>query len=179
MNADGLVASLTFGGNRSQGLGFSVILMLRYVLETCSRVAEAVAALSRIPIAQAQNVTLLDRSGAYATVFLGPGREAVVSRVPVCTNHQESAEQGGSSVERQGSLLAALEEPGMNLAALAAQFFEPPVYSRRAGFTTVYTVVYRPVEGRVEYLWPGKRWRQEMGQFTAGEYVHDYGELIL
>src|SRR5690606_25814227 len=34
MNAGGLVASLTAGGGRTQGLGFSVILMLRYVLET-------------------------------------------------------------------------------------------------------------------------------------------------
>jgi len=51
MNEDGLVASLTFGGNRAQGLGFAVILMLRYVLETCSRVDEAIARLSRIPIA--------------------------------------------------------------------------------------------------------------------------------
>ena len=33
MNGDGLVASLTYGGNAAQGLGFSVILMLRYVLE--------------------------------------------------------------------------------------------------------------------------------------------------
>ncbi|MSP50294.1 MAG: peptidase C45, partial [Alphaproteobacteria bacterium] len=55
MNSDGLVASLTFGGSRAQGRGFSIILMLRYVLETCRRVDEAVAVLSRIPIALSQN----------------------------------------------------------------------------------------------------------------------------
>jgi predicted choloylglycine hydrolase len=58
MNEDGLVASLAAGGNRTQGLGFSVILLLRYVLETCTGVNQAIAALSRIPIALSQNVTL-------------------------------------------------------------------------------------------------------------------------
>ena len=57
MNADGLVASLTAGGSRARGLGFSIILMLRYVLETCSHVDQAIAALSRIPVALSQNVT--------------------------------------------------------------------------------------------------------------------------
>src|SRR5262249_15263076 len=57
MNEEGLVASSTFGGSRGAGCGFSIILMLRYVLETCDRVDEAAAALSRIPIAQSHNVT--------------------------------------------------------------------------------------------------------------------------
>ena len=41
MNEDGLVASLTAGGSFARGPGFSVILMLRYVLETCRGVDEA------------------------------------------------------------------------------------------------------------------------------------------
>ena len=39
MNGDGLVASLTFGGGQAYVLGFSIVLMLRYVLETCRTVA--------------------------------------------------------------------------------------------------------------------------------------------
>ena len=89
MNEDGLVVSNTFGGSPAKGRGFSIILMLRYVLETCRRVEEAIAALSRIPIAQSHNVTLLDRSGACATLFLGPGRAPAVTADRVCTNHQE------------------------------------------------------------------------------------------
>jgi predicted choloylglycine hydrolase len=116
MNEDGLVASATFGGSRAQGRGFSVILMLRYVLETCSRVEQAIAALVRIPIALSQNVTLLEPSGTYATVFLGPDREPVVSAVRVCTNHQEIIAPSRSadmvrSVERQQILLQALDDP--------------------------------------------------------------------
>jgi predicted choloylglycine hydrolase len=95
MNEDGLVASLTFGGSRAQGLGFSVILMLRYVLETCRVVDQAIAALSRIPIALSHNVTLLDRSGAYATVFLGPDRARGVAGPGL---HEPSGDGRGARV---------------------------------------------------------------------------------
>jgi len=183
MNEDGLVASLTFGGSRAQGLGFSVILMLRYVLETCRVVDQAIAALSRIPIALSHNVTLLDRSGAYATVFLGPDRAPAVSRVRACTNHQETVvapelDRLNRSVERQQILLVALTDPAMTLSNLIARFLEPPLYSRQARFPTVYTSVYRPTEGRIDYLWPGKSWCQRIGRFEPAEYKHDYGELI-
>ena len=183
MNEDGLVASLAFGGRRAQGLGFSVILMLRYVLETCRLVGDAIAALSRIPIAMSHNVTLLDRSGAHATLFLGPDRAPAVSRVLACTNHQETVAwpehaARARSVERQQALLAALEDPSMTLPDLVARFLDPPLYSRRISSPTVYTAVYRPSEGRVDYIWPGKSWCQRIGRFEPGEYTHDYGELI-
>jgi len=179
MNADGLVASLTAGGT-AQGRGFSVILILRYVLETCRQVSEAVAALCRIPIALSQNVTVLDRSGAYATVFLGPDREPAVSYVPACTNHQESVGAGRamsaaavSSIERQALLLRLLEDPAMTVPGLLAQLLEPPLYSRRAASPTVY----RPDEGTVDYIWPGATRTQRLGAFAEGEYSHDYCEL--
>ncbi|HTN11963.1 MAG TPA: C45 family autoproteolytic acyltransferase/hydrolase, partial [Acetobacteraceae bacterium] len=182
MNADGLVASLTAGGGRAQGLGFSVILMLRYVLETCRRVEDAIAALSRIPIALSQNVTLLDRSGDYATLFLGADRAPAVSRVPVCTNHQETVPSPPSaamarSVERHRVLMQALDDPATTLPNLTDRFLRPPIHSRRIGFTTAYTAVYRPADGRVDYLWPGKRCSQRIGGFEPGEYMHDFGEL--
>jgi predicted choloylglycine hydrolase len=183
MNEEGLVASLTFGGRPAHGRGFSIILMLRYALETCSRVEEAIAALSRVPVAMSQNVMLLDRAGAHATLFLGPDREPALSRARVCTNHQEEAVAAGTvaarrSVERAEVLRAVLDDPSTTLGSLAARFFEPPLYSRCVGFTTAYTAVYRPAEGRVDYLWPGKHWTQHIGSFEAGEYTHDYGNLI-
>ena len=182
MNEDGLAASLTFGGSRARGLGFAVILLVRYVLETCRRVDEAVAALVRIPIAMAHNVTVLDRSGAYATLYLRPDRAAAVTAEPACTNHQERIvwpEHAAMSqtVERQESLRRHLAEPGMSLDELTERFLAPPLYSRRAAFPTAYTAVYRPAEGRVDYLWPGKCWCQSFDRFESGEHVHDYGEL--
>jgi predicted choloylglycine hydrolase len=182
MNADGLAASAAFGGSRSQGLGFSIILLLRYVLETCSRVEQGIDALRRIPVALSHNVTLLDRTGAYATLFLGPDRLPAISQSPVCTNHQDtlaSIEPAATtaSVERQQAALQALNDPQMTLADLTARFLQPPLYSRARRAPTVYSAVYRPAELRVDYFWPGKRWTQRIGGFEAGEYVHDYGEL--
>jgi predicted choloylglycine hydrolase len=177
MNEDGLAASVTLGGRRVQGRGFAIILMLRYVLETCTSVDEAVAALSRIPVALPQNVTLLDRRGAYATLFLGPHRPPAVTRLRACTNHQEAIAGRQNSVLRQQTLLELLDDPSIDLAALTARFLEAPLYSRKRGFTTAYTAVYRPAVGEVEFRWPGKSWRLGFDRFEASEYTHDYGDL--
>ena len=182
MNDAGLVVTSTFGGSPAQGLGFAVILITRYQLETCSRVGEAVAALRRIPIALTHNVMLLDRSGDHATVYLGPDREPAVTRDRVTTNHQETVvwpELAARSltVERRRAAQAALDDPGTTLASLTARFLEPPIYSRAARSPSVYTAVYRPAEGRVDYLWPGTVRSQGFEPFEAGEYVHDFGEL--
>ena len=182
MNADGLVASLTFGGDPAEGEGFSIILMVRYVLETCRRVDEAVAALTRIPVALSQNVTLLDAAGAHATLYLGPHRAPGITRDRVATNHQENVTwpehaAGCATVERRQCLEAALDDPAITLPNLTALFFKPPLYSRRAAYPTVYTAVYLPAEQRVDYHWPGKTVRQTIGGFEDVTYTHDFGEL--
>jgi predicted choloylglycine hydrolase len=183
MNADGLVASVTFGGSPAQGLGFSIILVVRYILETCSRVAEAVAALCRIPVALSQNVTVLDKTGAYATVFLSPERAPSVSRALACANHQDPVVAIGpsrnlaSSMARQQAALRALDVSGATLATLAETFLRAPIHSRAASSPTVYSAVYRPAALTVDYLWPGHVMSQGIGSFRPGRYVHDYGTL--
>ena len=177
MNEDGLVASLTFGGRAARGEGFSVILMLRYVLETCTRVEDAARTLCRIPIATVQNVMLLDRTGAHATLHLGPDREPAVTQARVCTNHQESPGAVADSMLRHDVLAAALEQPGQTMEGLAALFLEAPLLSRSAASTTAYTAIYRPAEGTVDYLWPGETRRQSFDAFREGSYTHDYGAL--
>jgi predicted choloylglycine hydrolase len=146
-------------------------------------VDEAVAAVVRLPIAMAHNVTVLDASGAYATVFLRPDRAPAVTAERVCTNHQERVvwpeyAVRSQTVERQARLRDCLAEPGMNLDALVERFLAPPLYSSRAAFPTVYTAVYRPAERRVDFLWPGERWAQSFDDFRIGDYTHDYGELV-
>lgn len=183
MNADGLVASVTFGGSLAQGLGFSIILVVRYILETCSHVAEAVAALCRIPVALSHNVTVLDKTWAYATVFLGPERSPSVSRARACANHQDSSVATGSpasassSRARQQAALQALEGSGATLAKLAETFLTAPIYSRAVSSPTVYGAVYRPAALTVDYVWPGNVMTQRIGAFNPGRYVHDYGSL--
>jgi len=177
MNEDGLVASLTYGGRDANGLGFAVILILRYVLETCRTVDQAVAALCRLPIAMAHNVTVLDRSGAYATLFLGPDRAPLVTDRRACANHQDGPGAGADSQMRENAMLAALDDPATTLDTLVERFLRPPLYSRRRRSTTAYTAVYRPAHGDVDHLWPGARRRQHMGAFVPTVYEHDYGAL--
>lgn len=184
MNADGLVASLTFGGGAAQGEGFAIILIVRYVLETCRTAAEAVAALCRIPVAQSQNVTVLDQAGRHATVYMGPGRAPVVTQARVCANHQDgdpgalpSAHAAGS-IARQQAALNQLGRHGSSLADLVSAFQSAPIHSRQASSPTVYGAVYRPEELTVDYVWPGHVMTQGIGAFKPGSYVHDYGELL-
>lgn len=184
MNADGLVASLTFGGRPAQGAGFAIILVLRYVLETCSRVSEAVAALCRIPVAQSQNVTVLDKTGDHAIVFLSPDRPATVSRTAVCANHQDASDASNlssaraNSVARQQAALDALDRSDVTLAKMVDTFLAAPIYSRAASAPTVYSAVYRPCALTVDYLWPGHVMTQRIGSFEPAEYVHEYGDLM-
>lgn len=175
MNEEGLVASVTLGGSYVQGVGFSIILMIRYVLETCRKVSEAVEALCRIPVALPQNVTVLDRSGCYATLFLGPRQRPIVTCLKACTNHQRSTKASASSMARQLALLEALAAPSASLSSLTDRLLQPPLYSGRGSYPTLYTAVYRPAEGRVNYIWPGKNWYQSFEDFRVGEYTHRYG----
>lgn len=87
MNEEGLVASVTFGGGCIQHPGFSIILMIRYVLETYRRVSDAVEALCRIPVALSQNVTALDRPRPAAghhppQSMLGPMLMKPTAKIP-------------------------------------------------------------------------------------------------
>jgi predicted choloylglycine hydrolase len=185
INADGLVASLTSGGDPAQGPGFAIILVLRYVLETCDNVPQAVAALCRIPVALSQNVTLLDKTGAYATVYLNPDRPPEVSQALVCANHQEwrrpvAVSAGAArSMERQRVATRTLARSGAALPELVQAFLTEPIYSRRAASPTVYSAVYRPAALSVDYLWPGNITIQRIGSFETGQYVHEYGALTL
>ena len=106
INDAGLAISLTFGGRRDVGDGFAIPLVVRYVLETCDTVAEARAALARIPVHAPQNLTLLDRSGEYLTAYVGPGRPAEFHALAATTNHQGKVEwpeyaQAIRTVERE------------------------------------------------------------------------------
>lgn len=173
INGDGLTVSLTFGGRRTVGPGFGIPLVLRYVLETCSSVPEAVQVLQRVPCHMAYNVTLLDRSGAYKTVFVGPDRPAIVTDAPAATNHQQTVEWSEhavatSSVEREAFLLDRLERQARSPRSFVAAFGHPPLYSPHfsRGFGTLYTAVYRPSDLSLELRWPGVTWPLSLAGFA-------------
>lgn len=181
VNDEGLALSLTFGGRREVAPGFGIPLVLRYVLETCATLEEAVRALKRIPCHMAYNVTVVDRKRAFRTVFLRPGQRAMVTSAAAATNHQQEVEwhehaRAASSVEREAFLLQRLERRGGPPGRFIAAFQRPPLYSLgfEKGFGTLYTAAYRPAAGSLELHWPGIRWDQSLDAFREGTREIDY-----
>jgi predicted choloylglycine hydrolase len=163
VNDAGLAVSLTYGGRPAFGPGLSVLLVVRYLLETCDTVAEAWEAIRRLPFATVQNLTLVDRSEAMS-VFVGPDREATPAPEVCVANHQDrpvppEQEQATATERRQRALKN------------EDQLLRPPVYVPFDGtFGTLYTAIYRPREGRVTYLWPDDRIEQSLTDFTSGTW---------
>jgi predicted choloylglycine hydrolase len=175
INDAGLAISLTFGGRRDVGDGFAIPLLVRYVLETCDTVQEARAAIARIPVHAAQNLTLLDRTGAYLTAYVGPGRPVEFVDLPATTNHQGTVDwpeyaRAIRSEERERCVLSLLEDSDLDRERFIAAFLEPPLHSRQyaEGFGTLYTAAYHPTEGRAEYRWPDFTWDQSFARFETG-----------
>jgi predicted choloylglycine hydrolase len=182
VNDAGLAASLTFGGRPAVGDGFGIPLVMRYVLEVCEDVPQACRVLVRIPVHAVQNVTVLDRSGDFATVRLSPDRPPEVLTVPVATNHQHRGDWPAyaatvQTYERERRLLELLRTPGMTRERLVDAFLSPPLYRTRYGNgATLYTAVYEPAAGGAEYVWPQRRIVERLDRFVSASHLQRYGE---
>jgi predicted choloylglycine hydrolase len=159
-----LAVSLAFGGRKVVGDGFGIPLILRYILEFCDTTPEAVNVLRRVPSHMAYNVTVLDKSGEHATIFVSPDREPVVSRQKLATNHQGSIEwpehaTATASVDRAHFLSHRLNDDRETGERFVQRFLEPPLYQPKhhLGWGTLYTSVYEPTSGRVSMNWPGRK----------------------
>ena len=180
VNDRGLAVSFTFGGRRCTGRGFSVPIVVRYLLETCATVAEGVAALGRIPVQAAYNVTLVDRDAHHATVWLAPGEPVRVTAERTATNHQGVVDwpeyarwtRTEERLDRLDGLLA------LGADGVIAGLLGPPM--RRTdydgGFGTLYTALYRPDAGTVTYHWPGASWNQSLEDFRDECFVAQIGD---
>ena len=178
INDAGLAVSLTFGGRREVGDGFAIPLVVRYVLETCATAAEAGEALARIPVHAAQNVTVLDASGAFLTAYVGPGRAPRLEAIAATTNHQGTVDwpeyaRAIRSVEREHCVVELLADPALDRDRFIDAFLQPPLHSAEhgRGFGTIYTAAYFPADGRVEYRWPGTIWRQSFDDFRETRHT--------
>lgn len=172
-NESGLAVSLAFGGRLAVGDGFGIPLILRYILEFCDDAGAAIGVLKRVPTHMSYNVTVVDRTQRFATVFVAPDRKPVVRQVPVATNHQGRIEWprhawATATVEREHTVASALADSELSAEDLIATFLRPPVLNTafKRGFGTLYTAVYRPARGTAEYLWPGQRWPQSFETFV-------------
>ena len=174
VNDAGLAVSLTFGGRPEVGEGFGIPLVIRYVLEVCGTVDEAVRVLCRVPVHMSYNVTVLDRSSRWATVYVAPDRPARVTSAAVTTNHQGSVEWAPyvaaiRSVDRAQRLEDLLAH-GTDASGIIAACLRSPLYATRfyEGFGTLYTAEYRPVEGIARYHWPDRTWEHSLDYTESG-----------
>lgn len=161
MNEHGLVVSLSFGGREEVREGFGIPIILRYILEFCTNVAEAVEVLQRIPTHMAYNITLLDGLGNICTVELSPFASPVVSIKPFAVNHQGDYELSSYAIfsrsfERKQALVNALYQSLNSVESFITAFEYAPLFvsNYEQDFGTLYTAVYNPTLLAMEFRWP-------------------------
>ena len=173
INEDGLAASLSFGGRTVSGKGFGIPIVLRYVLEFASNVAEAIELLRRVPVHMAYSVALMDKAGKHCTVYVSPDKGMEVTDRLISTNHQHKVEwprhaEVTKSVERERALQDVVGRE--NSEAMVQAFMQPPLFqtSYGLGYGTLYTAAYYPATASAELIWPDIRWRQSCADFVEG-----------
>jgi len=181
INQSGLAVSLAFGGRLESGKGFGIPLILRYILEFCKTTDEAIEVLQRVPTHMSYNITVVDPSQRFATVYVAPDKLPVVRQVPVATNHQGKVEWprhawATATLERESAVQSILADSEETAGGLIAGFLRPPIFNSayRRGFGTLYTAVYRPFSRQASYLWPRHRWDFAINHFESGTYAIDY-----
>ena len=184
MNKSGLAASLTFGGSNQVGKGFGIPFILRYMLQTCENVKQAIKVLQRVPSHMAYNITLLDKRGAFATVMVAPDQAAIVTHERCITNHQSRVTWPQQAVfsktlERKQFLDELLVRGKVNEQQLRKAFLAAPLRSANypQKFGTVYTAVYKPSSETMSYHWPAeKSWRHSFADFRASAKTVNLGK---
>lgn len=169
LNEDGLAVSLAFGGRPGDGDGFAAPLVVRFLLEVAGDVPEALRRLATIPVSMYYNLTMVDATGRSVTAYVGPGMAPEVIEDPVATNHRGRSPEYPDharrfrSVERQDLLTDALED-GRGVDGMAEAMLGPGVFSSDYdnAFGTLYTAVYRPLRGEVEYRWHSRSWTRSL-----------------
>ncbi len=185
INSDGLIASLTFGGRKISGEGIGIPLIIRYVLETCSNVHEAIEVLVRIPVHMSYNVTLIDKSSQFFTVFLSPDRSADVTPWAVGTNHQHTIEWPDyaaitKTLERKEFLDQCWLNEEETRDSLIHKFLHPPLYNTnyKKRFGTLYTAAYDAIEGSLSLYWPHFSLKQSFDHFEERKDMIQISNLV-
>jgi predicted choloylglycine hydrolase len=133
----------------------------------------------------AYNITLLDKSGNYASIFLHPGREPRVSYEASCTNHQDQVEWleyawFSQTVERKQYLDYCLMSPLETRESMIKKFLKEPLYHTRfeKAFGTLYTVSYEVDKGEMHIFWPEKTAVRSFENFKEGRMIINLGKSI-
>ena len=160
MNDDGISISINYGGRLVEGKGFGITIVVRYILETCSTVEEAINVFKRVPVHLDYNIAIVDKTGDHATLFIAPDKEVFVTKATTSTNHQGPQEPGkpkflDDSETRLNALNKLAAPSDTTLTGTVSHFLKPPLYRPHDLYTsgTLYTAAYLPSEGEVTYLW--------------------------
>jgi len=179
INDAGLSIALAYGGRSETGKGFGITTILRYILETCDTVEEALVVLDRIPSHMAYNLVLADASGNTASVELSPGGGVAIMDKAIATNHQsgpQPAERPGftRSFERHTHL----NDMQINPTHLNRQFLQKPLFQDRyrEGFGTLFTAEYNPKTREIGLTLAGQRWNHSLDNFVEGQRVAHYSQ---
>ncbi|NND91073.1 MAG: hypothetical protein HKN42_09425 [Granulosicoccus sp.] len=174
VNTRGLSVALAYGGRCETGRGFGVTTILRYIMETCGTVAEAVRVLERVPSHMAYNITLADRVGAALTIELTPGGGVRRMQQAVTTNHQHGRETAmhpvfTRTIERLEHLKALLLDK-VAPRELPGAFLKKPLHQDdyANGMGTLFTAEYDPRHGTMTLHWLEDRWSQSLHAFEEG-----------
>lgn len=177
INDAGLAVALAYGGRQEVGEGFGITTILRYVLESCDTVDQALAALRRVPSHMAYNLVLADADGNTASVEVAPGGGITVMPQPIATNHQGATAVADrpdfTRTRERHAHLAALRVPARKL---NRHFLRKPLLQDRyrAGFGTLFTAEYDPQARALGLTITGQRWDQTLAAFHEGQRHVDY-----
>lgn len=181
INDAGLSVALAYGGRSDSGRGFGITTIVRYVLETCDTVDDALCALKRVPSHMAYNLVLADASGRTASVELAPGGGVTKMPTAVATNHQS----GNTVAERPAftrtfERRSHLEQLRVKPRKLNRQFLKSPLLQNRyaEGFGTLFTAEYDPRALTLGLTLREDRWDQAIDAFVEGQRVVDYAQGV-
>ena len=180
MNEYGLSVSLSFGGTWIVTEGFGMPIILRYILEFCTTVDEAVKVLCRVPTHMAYNIMLLDAYGQVRTVELTPFCKPNITYKPFAVNHQgnfalTNYAMFSHSYERQQFIVSKLFDPLTNIESFVNSFEYTPLFTSNYAqeFGTLYTAVYNPQLLAMEYRWPN-----QIRMYQSFAFFEEYGLWI-
>lgn len=185
VNDAGLAVSLTFGGRKECGQGFGISFILRYILEFCKTVDQAVKCLTKIPSHMSYNVIVVDKTGKYKTVMVAPDRKPIVTDNAFSTNHQQKVEweenaRFNKTIERSNFLRDALEYEGLTNDEMASIFLMSPMYNTKftEGFGTLYTAAYYPELGTAKLLWQNQEMVQSFDDFKEEKTLIQFSSYL-
>lgn len=185
INDQGLTVSLAFGGRRVSGVGFGIGLVMRYLLQTCTTTAEAIARLATVPVHLAYNIAVLDAWGDARIAQVGPDRPLVVTGAHSAGNRQgettwpEHAAYCHTEI-REEVLAALVADPSLTPEQLTEAFLSPPLYRPLSDslWGTVYTAAYAPQQGTLTLLWQDDHWMLGVHGDIEGSHPREVTALV-